>query len=209
MSQNLGRIERPSASHYEGKRKVLLIPLPYESPDMPEEGVELLDRFWAQVRSQIASLERQLGQVQHIYHVAVTSSGDAGLQRVREVMPRSSSLVEAWWQAGAVVESTEDEEVFLEALDLQRCMMLPFASQKVSRKLEEWLVEATRRRWETVAQRIHESLDENEVGLAVLDERHQVQFPGDVEVIYVSPPALDEYHRWLVRWANSEPEEER
>jgi hypothetical protein len=28
-------------------------------------------------------------------------------------------------------------------------------------------------------------------------EEHAVQFPGDVEVFSIFPPALDEIHRWL------------
>jgi hypothetical protein len=28
-------------------------------------------------------------------------------------------------------------------------------------------------------------------------ENHQVQFPPDVQVFYIAPPALDEIRRWL------------
>ena len=34
----------------------------------------------------------------------------------------------------------------------------------------------------------------------MIGERHQVQFPQDIEVFYVSPPALDEFRRWLQNW---------
>ena len=34
----------------------------------------------------------------------------------------------------------------------------------------------------------------------MISERHQVQFPSDIEVFYVSPPALDDYRRWLQKW---------
>ena len=27
-----------------------------------------------------------------------------------------------------------------------------------------------------------------------------MQFPSDIEVFYVSPPALDEYRRWFQNW---------
>ena len=39
-----------------------------------------------------------------------------------------------------------------------------------------------------------------QTGLLLISERHQVQFPQDIEVFYVSPPALDEFHRWLQNW---------
>ena len=41
----------------------------------------------------------------------------------------------------------------------------------------------------------------DETGLLLIGERHQVQFPADIEVFYVAPPALDEYRRWLQNWA--------
>ena len=33
-----------------------------------------------------------------------------------------------------------------------------------------------------------------------MSERHQVQFPEDIEVFYIAPPALDEFRRWLQNW---------
>ena len=39
-------------------------------------------------------------------------------------------------------------------------------------------------------------------------ENHQVQFPPDVQVFYVAPPALDEIRRWL-REREAKPEEEK
>ena len=43
-------------------------------------------------------------------------------------------------------------------------------------------------------------MDSSDVGLLVINERHQVQFPSDVEVFYVAPPSLDEFRRWIERW---------
>ena len=40
----------------------------------------------------------------------------------------------------------------------------------------------------------------DETGLLLINERHQVQFPADIEVIYIAPPALDEFRRWLQNW---------
>jgi hypothetical protein len=34
----------------------------------------------------------------------------------------------------------------------------------------------------------------------IINERHQVQFPADVDVFYVAPPALDQFRRWLDDW---------
>jgi hypothetical protein len=36
----------------------------------------------------------------------------------------------------------------------------------------------------------------------LISERHQVQFPTDIEVFYVAPPALDEFRRWWQNWTS-------
>ena len=66
--------------------------------------------------------------------------------------------------------------------------------------MQEWFTEATRRRYEFIAEAINSTLPEDETGLLLINERHQVQFPPDLEVIYVAPPALDEFRRWLQNW---------
>ena len=43
-------------------------------------------------------------------------------------------------------------------------------------------------------------LARDEVGLLIINERHQAQFPPGIEVFYVAPPALDQFRRWLDAW---------
>jgi hypothetical protein len=31
----------------------------------------------------------------------------------------------------------------------------------------------------------------------IMRENHQIQFPPDIQIFYVAPPALDEINRWL------------
>ena len=200
MAQELGRIEQPATEQFTRKRKLFLVPLVYEPPNEAEEGVAILARYWEQVRSQVASLEGKLGIVQHLYHEAVTEGGTEGLQRVQGMAQRSSPLIQEKSQAGATLDATEDEGLLAEVLDLQRFLSLPLTSEKVALRIQEWFSESVRKRYEHIARRIDETLQETEVGLLLIHERHQVQFPDDVEVFYVSPPALDEYRRWLRDW---------
>ena len=107
-----------------------------------------------------------------------------------------SGLVEA----GATLESVESFEVLAETMDLQRCLMMPLLSPAVAGRLQEWLAEASRRRYQGMAEAIDATLGADETGLLLVNERHQIQFPGDVEVIYIAPPALDELRRWVQNW---------
>ena len=201
MTQELGRIERPAAEQYRGRRKLLLVPLVFSpAPDDPE-GAAVLQNYWEQMQTQVAALENALGGLQRIYHETITASEEEGMAQLQAGDRRSHAFVYGKRESGAVLEATEDMEILLETLDLQRCLMIPLTSATVAARLQEWHAEANRRRYEHIATRIDDTLTGDGVGLLLISERHQVQFPSDIEVFYVSPPALDEFRRWLQNWA--------
>lgn len=204
MAQELSRIERPSAAQYQGKRKLLLAPLIFGVPAEAPEGMEILQRYWEQMQSQISSLERSLGPLRRIYHESLVLGGEDGLQQLSLADQRSHGFVAARVESGAALEATEDAKSFLESLDLQRCMMLPLASPSVVTRLQDWFSESTRRRYADIGERIDATLQPDELGLLMISERHQVQFPPDIEVFYIAPPALDDFHRWVQRWASEQ-----
>ncbi|MFC1989050.1 hypothetical protein ACFLVW_00555 [Chloroflexota bacterium] len=95
------------------------------------------------------------------------------------------------------MEATEDRELAEESMDWERCLLMGFMSEKVAKMVSEFYVEALRKRYEHIAQRIDETLKADEVGMLFIREGHSVQFPKDVEVFSVVPPALDEIYRWM------------
>ena len=200
MAEELGRIQRPTASQYDGRRKLLLVPLIYGPQADDPTGAEVLKNYWDQMQTQVNALENALGGLQHIYHESLTVGGPEGLEQLGSADQRSHAFISEKTGSGAVLEPTEDMEVLLETLDLQRCMMIPLASPSVGSRLQEWHSDSNRQRYEHIANQIDSTLGENETGLLLISERHQVQFPDDVEVFYVSPPALDEYRRWFQNW---------
>lgn len=200
MTEQLGRIERPEAERFQGKRKLLLIPLIFGTPEQLQEGQTLLQKYWVQMQSQVESLENRLGQVKRIFHENIAAGEDEGLLRLQAMDERSYRFVQSKCRNKAILEATEDEGTLLEVVDLQRCLMLPLLSNRLTAKLHEWYFDGMNRRYEHIGKRIDESLGKDEVGLLLIGERHQVQFPQDIEVFYVSPPALDEYRRWFQNW---------
>ena len=201
MAEQLGRIERPSLEAYRGKRKLLLVPVLALPPDDAEDGIAIVGKYWEQVQTQVTSLELRVGWVKHVYHETLPEGGDEGLKILEASGEQGSyALAQTRCQAGAVLEAAEDAETLMETMDLRRCLMLPFASPRVAAQLQQWMADAVRRRNEHFTQRIDETLGEDEVGLLLVGERHQLQFPQDIEVFYVAPPALDEYRRWVDAW---------
>lgn len=200
MAQELGRINRPSASQYRDVRKLVLVPLLYGPSSESKEGLAILQTYWDQMQAHVASLETALGGLNHIYHESLTQSGEEGLQQLEVRDHRSHGFISSKCSAGAALEATENADLLAETLDLQRCLMMPLTSEKVALQLQEWFFSSNRERYEHIATKIDETLGPNQVGLLMISERHQVQFPQDIEVFYVSPPALDEFHRWLQDW---------
>ena len=178
MAEQLGRIERPSLEAYRGKRKLLLVPVLALPPDDAEDGIAIVGKYWEQVQTQVTSLELRVGWVKHVYHETLPEGGDEGLKILEASGEQGSyALAQTRCQAGAVLEAAEDAETLMETMDLQRCLMLPFASPRVAAQLQQWMADAVRRRNEHFTQRIDETLGEDEVGLLLAGERHQLQFP--------------------------------
>ena len=214
MTQELSRIERPSAEQYRGRRKLILVPLVYgpappgDAPDdAAAEGAAALQTYWEQAQTQVAALENALGGIRRIYHESIAAAGDEGMAQLAGGDRRSYNLVSAKLESGATLEATESLELLLETLDWQRCLMLPMTSPAVAARLQEWFADANRRRYRHIADRINETLDADGVGLLLIGEGHQTQFPADIEVFYVSPPALAQFRRWLQNWAARRPQE--
>jgi len=204
MAQELGRISRPTSAQYAGLRKLLLVPLVYGPPGEAPDGVAALQNYWDQMKTQVESLVSALGGLHHLYHESLSQGGEQGLELLENADQRSHQFLKAKCESGAVLEATEDSSFLIETLDLQRCLMLPLGSEKVALRLHEWFNEANKSRYEHIASRIDTTLGENEVGLLLVSERHQIQFPQDIEVFYVSPPALDEFHRWMQNWVDQQ-----
>ncbi|MFQ6121802.1 MAG: hypothetical protein ACE5LA_01910, partial [Dehalococcoidales bacterium] len=71
MAEQLGKIEKPEAEHFTGKRKLCLIPLIFCGEDAPAEYVEKFNLYWEQVVQHVANLESKIGKVSHIYHESI------------------------------------------------------------------------------------------------------------------------------------------
>lgn len=196
MAEELGKIEKPEAGQFEGKRKLYLVPLVFSAEDAPPEYVERFKLYWEQVSQHIANLETKISKVSHVYHESITQAGEDGLKLMEKLNPASHQIARDKCQRGAVFEATEDKELADEAMDWERFLLMGFISQKVANMVSEFYFEALRKRHEHIGNIINETLKPGKVGMLIIREGHRVQFPRDIEVFSVSPPALDEIHRW-------------
>ena len=197
MPEQLGKIERLEAEYFRQGKKLYLVPLVYSGEDAPDEYKEKCSCYWRQVAEQLANLAAKIGKVKRVYHESIFQCGEDGMKALERLNPSSYQIARTQCDNGANFETIEERELLEEVMDWQRCLMLGFISDKVANKVSELFVEAARKRNESMAKKMGEALKNDEAGLLFIREGHSVQFPADVEVFSIFPPALDEIHRWL------------
>jgi hypothetical protein len=196
MTTPLGKIEKPSADNFRQSKKLYFVPLVFSSEKAPEEYKKRVTLYWQQVSEQLNKLEGQIGSIKRIYHESIVQSGDAGLKQIEELSPGSYQIVKSKCESDAVLEAFENKELLEETMDWERCIFSGLTCQKVAKQVSEFYFEASKKRTELLSNQITETLKDNEVGLLLIQEGHQLQFSGDIEIFSVFPPALDELHRW-------------
>ena len=197
MSSPLGKIEKPEAGEYKEGRKIFLVPLFLSPPDAPDDLRALLEEYWEGAGEHVARLEASLGPVSHIFHETVFMEGEEGAAMLEQINPMGYRALRARYYAGAALEATEDMELVQETTDWQRCLVSGLTSEKVFTTVMESYNDAVARRYQHISEKIDGSLGEDESAVLVIGEQHRVQFPTDVQVFYVSPPALDRIKQWI------------
>ena len=157
----------------------------------------LLEEYWEGAGSHVARLEASLGPVSRIFHETVFMEGEEGAAMLEQINPMGFRAFRARYYSGAVLEATEDMELVQETTDWQRCLVSGLTSEKVFTTVMESYNDAVARRYQHISEKIDGSLGEDESAILVIGEQHRVQFPSDVQVFYVSPPALDRIKQWI------------
>jgi len=158
MSEDLGKIEKPSAREFKRGRKVYFVPLVYSGSEPPPEYVEKFNKYWDQVENQVSDLELKLGRINKIYHELIPASGEEGTKGIKEVHQRSYEVVKSRLEKGARLEATEDGELLTEYMDWSRCLAIGLQNQKVLTKVYESYTEAGKKRNEFIARHLDETL---------------------------------------------------
>ena len=201
----LSQMPKPDAERFKKGRKVYLVPLFVAPMEVPEELRDLLDNYWAGSHQHIANLESALGPVSRIYHETVFLPGEEGAKLVQQLNPRGYSMVQERLTTGAELEAVEEQSLVEESTDWQRCLTAGLVSQKVTTLAMQSYIEVTGKRYESMASKINETLKEDESAILLVGDNHRVQFPSDIEVFYVAPPALNEIRRWIDNQVREHP----
>lgn len=197
MAEELGKIQKPSVEDFKKGRKLIFVPVIYPAEGLPKEYLQRLNLYWEQVEKHITDLTSKLGPVGAIYHELVAVPGKEGAKSLKDLNNRGYKIVKACIDKKARLEGLEDADSLTEFLDWNRCLMIGLQNPRVISRIYESYAEANKKRNEAMAKKIDASLKKDEIGIVMMREGHQVQFPTDVQVFYVAPPALDDIKRWL------------
>ncbi len=197
MAQELGKINKPEAGSFKQGRRLFVVPLLYAGKDSPFGYMEKFDLYWKQATEHIEKLEAKVGKINRVYHESISLGGEDGLKIMEKLNSKSYQIAKERCQNNAELDAIEDRELAEESMDWERCLLIGFMSDKVAMKVSESYIEASRKRYEHIGKRIDETLEGDEAAILFIREGHMVQFPKDVEVFSVAPPALNEIHRWL------------
>jgi len=197
MTEELGKIEKPSVEEFKEGRRLYFIPLVYSSQKPEPEYLERYNKYWNQVENQMTELELKLGQVNKIYHELIPVGGDDGIKVIEELNNKSYQIIKNRLDKGATLKATEDGQLLTEFMDWSRCLTIGLQNQKVVARVYDFYLEASKNRNEYIAKQIDNTLKANEIGILFTREGHQIQFPPDIQIFYVTPPALDELKRWF------------
>jgi hypothetical protein len=197
MGEELGKIEKPAVSSFKKGRKLFFVPVIYSNEVAAEGYKQNLTKYWEQIVKQLDELSLKLGQVNKIYHELIDAAGEKGAETMKELNESSYNLTKSLTDKKALLEALEDTDLLTEFMDWSRCLMIGLQNPKVMTKVYEAYVDTGKKRNEQITKIIDETLKENEIGVLMMRENHQVQFPPDIQIFYVSPPALDEIKRWL------------
>ncbi|HID64998.1 MAG TPA: hypothetical protein EYP49_19945 [Anaerolineae bacterium] len=204
MTETTEKAEKPQPKHF--GRKLYLVPLVFALKDSPPGYAEKLEAYWGEVRNHLRNLEARFGKIGKVYHESVPLGGEEGLKLVEQLNEKVHRMLRRKCQQGAEFVALEDRDLFEETMDWRRCLAVVL-SGPVLRKVSEFYQEASRKRYELMAKRIDETLKDEEAGVLIIGEDHAVQFPPDIQVFYVAPPALDELHRLLREQARASREQ--
>jgi hypothetical protein len=197
MGEELGRIEKPAVDSFKKGRKLFFVPVVYHGENVPEAYNEIMNRYWEQVGKQLEELTSKLGAVRKIYHELIDAPGDQGASAIQELNKKSYNIIKSYMDKKAEMEALEDTDILTEFMDWNRCLLIGLQNPKVMTKVYESYVETSKKRNEHIAKKIDDTLKDDEIGVLMMRENHQVQIPADIQVFYVAPPALDEIKRFI------------
>jgi len=204
----LGQIERPQAGEFSGKRKLYCVANIYPIEASEPVYRELVTRYWEEVDRQIEKVE-VAGKVQKVFCEIIYQRGDEALEVLSKLNEPMGKLVRKKLDEGGTLVPLEDKDILGPYTDWGNCLRVVF-TQEVFSKILEYYKEYAEKRLQHFMSMIGSNLAQSEAGLLLMkdEDRSRLQFPKDIEVFLITPPAYDDIMRWFREKVRKESEEQ-
>lgn len=191
----IGRIDKPKVEEFSGKRKIYCINHVF-ALSKNDEFEKLVDRYWQEADAHLQKLEIA-GKVGKIFIEGITPSEDP-LSAIKNVNENFYNLVKKRIEEGGKLVPLEENEIFSAYMDLRNCLFI-VRTKEVYDKIFDYYREVAERRFENIKKIIEEEIKEGEAALLIMDDRERahIEFPEDLEVFLVVPPAYDDIIKWI------------
>jgi hypothetical protein len=193
----LGKIEKPDAGSFSGKRKLYCVANVYPLKDAPDDYRGLVERYWGEVTEQTERLEAA-GKVKKIFCESVSGQGEEAYRVLTKINEKALGLVKKKVEEGAVLFPMESEEIFGPFLDWTNCLNV-VRTREVFMKVLEFYNEFSEKRLKHAVEVLEGNLAEGEAGLLIMrdEDRIRLQLAPDIEIFLVTPPSYDDILRWF------------
>jgi len=190
------KIEKPDAENFKGKRKLYCLPNVYPIPGSDEKYKNLIVKFWEEAEIQIRKLEL-MTPVTAVFCEMVYQNENA-LDVLSKIDSYIHDMVKKHLDKGAKLVPIEEENVFSEYVDWANCLKV-VTTEKVFTKVMEFFNEIANKRFHLITEIVDKNLGSGEAGLLIIkdEDRRKINFPQDVEIFLITPPAYDDILRYI------------
>lgn len=198
-SGNLGKIDKPAADLYAGVRKVYMVRIIHQIPNVPEEYQRLAQEYWQSVDEQLTAMETKAGLIKHIFIENIPGRGED----VKVILERNFSAIRELCQPrverGAKFELLEDQDLLFECIDWESCLSIQLTSAQVVQQIQARYQEVAKKRIAFQLDAIDKAIPEAGCAL-LLFSSPEPAIPDGIERFIISPPAFDKLQRWVQQY---------
>ena len=193
----LGKIQRPNAEDYSGKKKLYCVANIYTIHDAADDYKNLVSKYWDEVAQQIEKIEAA-GKINKIFCELISEKGDEEMKFLAHMNDRIAEIIARKKEEGGTLIPLEDREILGPYTDWGNCLRVVF-TKEVFMKVLEFYNDLSQKRLDKIINVINSNLAEKEAGLLIMkdEDRAKLQFPKDIEVFLITPPSYDDLMRWI------------
>ncbi|MBC78006.1 MAG: hypothetical protein CL772_01705 [Chloroflexi bacterium] len=196
MSDEIGKIQKPSSKDIIGKRKAFICVLLQAPPEASKELHDLIQKYWVAIDTNITNLEEKTGTVKRIFIEGIPGKGEDVSISLKEASLGAWNILQERLSSGAQFEEFENLEILQKVIDWSKCLNVGLSNRSVAEKISEELKKESESRINYINNSIDKNLKDGE-SCIIFTGNQEIELPEGVEKFIISPPELDTVAQWV------------